>query len=109
MNALGRDIESGEAIVIHKRFFKEGFKDLAWRVHEAGGGFGAKSYTAGVFLAVTNLADGEHFGTSALNIDKKETEAFQRKYGKDGSKWPHKGWAKENPDAEPPTVDLSEG
>lgn len=106
MNSLDRDIEPGEAIVIHERFFKEEFKHIAWRIHEAGGGFGAKDFTTGTYLAVRNLADGEELGVNALFLDPEETAAFQEKYGKDGSGWKDRFWAKSDPKRTPPEVDL---
>lgn len=106
MNNLDRDIESGEVVVIHESYFKAEYKALAWRIHVALGGFGLLSHTSGSFLGVTNLADGEEYGTNGLNISRKETEAFQAKYGKDGSGWKDMWWAKNNPEATPPEVPL---
>lgn len=84
MNNLGRDIESGEVVVIDKKYHKKEFHDLKFRLFIARGGFGMQEATAGRAIYGEYVCDGEECRREGYEISKLETEEWQKRFGKKG-------------------------
>lgn len=76
-NNLGRDIESGEIVVLTKDAFKKEYQDLSYRLFVCNGGFGMQGHTMGNAVFGEFLSDGEQCRYEGYDIDKKETEKFR--------------------------------
>lgn len=75
-NSMGRSVKKGEVVILKKDIFKPEFQ--ADRRAEVLGGFGMNNFTSGTALFVRFLVDGEETRMSGYDIDKEETEAFQK-------------------------------
>lgn len=80
-NSLNRDIAEGEIIVLRADRFCGGHSSAEDRAVRVIGGFGHLNHTAGRALFVMFLSDDEKVRADGYDIDKKETDDWQKEHG----------------------------
>lgn len=78
MNALDRNIEQGERLVILKERMRAEYQELPKRVFVAEGGFGTQAFTAGTKIFGFYECDNEHAYIRGNEISVEETEELQK-------------------------------
>lgn len=78
-NALGREIEKGDIVVIAKKYLKSEYHELGKRLFECDGdGFGTSPDTMGHAVYGKYISDGEECRIEGYMISPKETKAYQK-------------------------------
>lgn len=79
MNALNREILTGERLVIKKECMREEYQELKYRVFIAESGFGLAPFTSGSLIYGCHEIDGKESSIRAsVEISVEETEEVQR-------------------------------
>lgn len=81
-NRLNRNIETGEVVVIQKKYHNENYQELEQRLFIALGGFGMKAETMGNAVFGEYVSDGEQCRREGYEIDLQETLEYQERHGK---------------------------
>jgi hypothetical protein len=81
-NKLNRDIESGEVVVIDKKYHNKNYQDLEQRLFIVSAGFGMMAGTMGTAISGKYVADGEECRREGYEINSDETNEYQGKNGK---------------------------
>jgi len=83
MNALHRDIKTGEIVVLKKSAMAEAYQTRKWRLFKADGGFGLCHSTVGRRVYGEYVEDGEANSLDGWDIDLDATTEYQA----DPEKW----------------------